>query len=226
MLELVRDTLKQKFRISCDNEFVGLISPVSDAYKKKGMQSFQDRLNLCNLATSTSTWIKVSTVEGERSVWTPTLDAIQELTTLHKPSLGSVFVCGGDVFESWLRPGLWADADLHSMCNASYVAVVTRDGSNHEKVLSDHPIFKETPALRERVLVVNDELNDNLSSTFVRNSILAGRSIKYLVPEPVHDYLQGNPVYTEESMKINSDLDVFKQITEVQKNRTEDGDMQ
>ena len=93
-----------------------------------------------------------------------------------------------------------------------YITVITRLGSNPERVLAEHAIFKQDPSLREKVLIVPDELEDNLSSTYVRKCLLANNSIKYLVPERVNQYLTENQVYTAESMKINCEMDVFDAI--------------
>jgi len=99
---------------------------------------------------------------------------------------------------------------------SGYVAVVNRKDSKSspDEVLQNHEVFVSEPALREKVVIIEDSLQDNLSSTHIRNCLLAGDSVKYLVPDSVHDYLTENQVYTEETMKINSGNDVLQALAD------------
>ena len=73
-----------------------------------------------------------------------------------------------------------------------------------ETVFSDSE--NESSLLDEKIIIIEDELQDNLSSTFIRKRLLAGDDVKYLVPDEVNDYLIKKQVYTEESLKINTDV--------------------
>ena len=73
---------------------------------------------------------------------------------------------------------------------------------NYEKLLSEIDIYvyrRPGYSLRKyenhpRVKVVEAPLLD-LSATFIRNSIQAGKSVQYLVPEAVYEYLKGSKLY-------------------------------
>ena len=136
--------------------------------------------------------------------------------SVHVPELGTVFVCGTDVLASWMRPGVWSDDDLRKILGYGYLAVIARktDGVSCEEVLENHVIFKTDPSLKSKIVLIEDKLEDNLSSTHVRNLLLAGDSVKYLVPDEVERYLVEENVYTEDSMKINEGSDVFKKLAE------------
>merc|ERR1712110_916952 len=209
---MVRDKLRKQFQLN-NHDFKALLSPASDAYKKKGLQPFATRSKLISLSTQTSNWIELSTMEGERDVWTPTATVLSELNTLHQPEIATVFVCGADVLGSWMRPNVWSNDDLERILSG-YLAVVTRSDSKHspKEVLEQHEIFITNPTLREKVIIVEDVLEDVLSSTHIRDSLLAGQSVKYLVPDAVNEYLLENEVYTEESMKINAGANVFDDL--------------
>merc|ERR1711976_157411 len=89
MMELTRDALKRRFQVhNCD--FKALLSPTSDAYKKKGLQPYSTRSKLISLSTQTSNWIELSSMEGERDVWTPTATVLSELNALYKPEIATV----------------------------------------------------------------------------------------------------------------------------------------
>ena len=73
---------------------------------------------------------------------------------------------------------------------------------NYEKLLSEIDIYVyRRPGYslgkyenHPRVKVVEAPLLD-LSATFIRNSIQAGKSVQYLVPEAVYEYLKGSKLY-------------------------------
>jgi len=197
-----------------DSQFIGLLSPVSDGYKKKGLQPISIRSKLIELACQSSEWISLSSWEGNRKEWTPTKDVLLKIksdySNLNSVPTSSpiktevVFICGADVFCSFLKPGLWKNEDLIEILNNCYLSVLERDGFDCQKVLNEHLIFQEDNDLKNKVIFVEDELVDNLSSTFIRKQLLKGASVKYLVPDGVAEYLIKNDVYNEQSLLINS----------------------
>ncbi|XP_018432357.1 PREDICTED: nicotinamide/nicotinic acid mononucleotide adenylyltransferase 1 [Nanorana parkeri] len=74
LFELARDYLN-----STGNYKVvkGIISPVSDGYKKKGLVEGQHRLSMAQLATQTSDWIKVDPWECLKQDWTDTVAVLR-----------------------------------------------------------------------------------------------------------------------------------------------------
>lgn len=208
-----------------DSQFIGLLSPVSDGYKKKGLQPFSVRSKLVSLACQTSSWISLSSMEGMRQEWTPTKDVLLEVKKSYNQSANSprfdrkypiitdiVFVCGADVFMGFAKPGLWKSEDLIEILENCYIAVISRNNYDTQAVLDTHEIFQKFEKLKNKVIFVEDELQDDLSSTFIRNSLLAGKSIKYLVPDAVEEFLRSENVYTEESLMINSGVELAPMI--------------
>ncbi|XP_037355135.1 nicotinamide/nicotinic acid mononucleotide adenylyltransferase 1 isoform X1 [Talpa occidentalis] len=55
----------------------GIISPVSDAYKKKGLISAYHRVIMAELATKSSTWVEVDTWESLQKEWTETAKVLR-----------------------------------------------------------------------------------------------------------------------------------------------------
>ena len=94
-----------------------------------------------------------------------------------------------------LSPGLNCFQRLFEILNNCYLSVLERDGFDCQKVLNEHLIFQEDNDLKNKVIFVEDELVDNLSSTFIRKQLLKGASVKYLVPDGVAEYLIKNDVY-------------------------------
>jgi nicotinamide mononucleotide adenylyltransferase len=116
----------------------GVISPVHDAYGKKGLVSQTHRLGMLKLALQTSSWIRVSDWETQQEGWTRTRNTLQ----YHQNYLNSIIrdlngmssnnlptwvpenirqikdpvqlklLCGADLLESFATPGLWDKEDV------------------------------------------------------------------------------------------------------------------
>lgn len=116
----------------------GIISPVHDAYGKKGLIPQTHRLAMVKLALKTSDWIRVSDWETQQEGWTRTKNTLQ----FHQNYLNSIIrdlngissnnlpswvpenikqikepvriklLCGADLLESFATPDLWDKEDV------------------------------------------------------------------------------------------------------------------
>ncbi|XP_066527472.1 nicotinamide/nicotinic acid mononucleotide adenylyltransferase 1 isoform X2 [Hoplias malabaricus] len=74
MFELARDYLEDTGRYHVEK---GIISPVGDAYKKKGLIEACHRLKMAKLATEDSSWIIVDDWESQQPEWVETAKVIR-----------------------------------------------------------------------------------------------------------------------------------------------------
>ncbi|KAG7477546.1 hypothetical protein MATL_G00070800 [Megalops atlanticus] len=74
MFELARDYLEDtgQYRV-----VRGIISPVGDGYKKKGLIEASHRIEMARLATESSDWIRVDPWEGQLAEWVETAKVIR-----------------------------------------------------------------------------------------------------------------------------------------------------
>uniref|UniRef100_A0A1A7WF92 Nicotinamide-nucleotide adenylyltransferase n=1 Tax=Iconisemion striatum TaxID=60296 RepID=A0A1A7WF92_9TELE len=74
MFELARDHLEDtgQYRV-----VKGIVSPVGDAYKKKGLIEASHRLEMARLATENSEWITVDSWESQQSEWMETAKVVR-----------------------------------------------------------------------------------------------------------------------------------------------------
>ena len=134
------------------------------------------------LATITNLFFSVSRIEIDRKGPSYAIDTIAEIKKIVGNDVELFFITGADAF---LEMGKWYRADeLVKMCR--FVAA-TRPGYPIEKIdskFSKHIELVEVPAL-------------SISSTDIRQRIREGRSIKYLLPEAVEDYILKNDLYRD-----------------------------
>ncbi|XP_012705901.2 nicotinamide/nicotinic acid mononucleotide adenylyltransferase 1 [Fundulus heteroclitus] len=74
MFELARDHLEDTGQYSVTK---GIISPVGDGYKKKGLVEACHRVEMARLATESSGWITVDSWESQQSEWVETVKVVR-----------------------------------------------------------------------------------------------------------------------------------------------------
>lgn len=111
------------------------LSPVGDAYKKKGLAPAKDRVNMCQLAVENqdqdSEFIMVDTWEAVQTEYQPTAKVLDHFDHEINERIGGiddgtgkkvkVKICllgGADLIETFSQPGVWSEADLnHILCD-------------------------------------------------------------------------------------------------------------
>ena len=160
----------------------------------------EHRYLMCVLATVNNQDFEVSRMEIDREGTTYTIDTIKELHNVCKKDCKIYFITGADAVEeilTWKNP-----KELLELC---------------EFVACTRPGYDKT-GLQKKI----NELNDNfkarihfleipalsISSTDIRNRLIAGKTIKYLVPQAVEQYIYKFGLYTDDSSntpQVNGD---------------------
>jgi nicotinate-nucleotide adenylyltransferase len=106
---------------------------------------------------------------------------VNTLEALRKqfPEITFVPIIGGDNLQSF---HLWKDYTV--ILEHHDILVYRRAGFHENPLLANHPKIKifEVPLL-------------NISSTYVREMLQAGKSVKYLVPDKVGEYIEQHNLY-------------------------------
>ena len=132
------------------------------------------RLNMLNLAVEDNDCLAVETFELKQQKKLYTYETMQALSQQH-PDVKYYFIIGGDMMtslSSWYRID-----ELKKI--VTFIGVERVGYTNQEEVLS-------------LVLPQNE-----LSSSYIRQEIKAGRSVRYLVPEAVRKYIEKEGLYRE-----------------------------
>lgn len=114
-----------------------------------------------------------------------TAELVTRIST-EMPDYQHYFIIGSDSlrdFPTWHNP--------QEILEHVYLAVAERPGVH---VTSD--MLDSVPTLRRRVRLFNSPLID-ISSTDIRRRVRAGRCIRYLVPEAVHEMIRERNLYRE-----------------------------
>ncbi|PVV02249.1 hypothetical protein BB560_003304 [Smittium megazygosporum] len=192
-----------------DYELIGgYFSPVSDFYQKEGLIQAHHRVKMCELATDTSSdWIMVDPWECMQNGYQRTavvLDHFNQelnkdggflLSNGQRSKIQILLLAGGDLIRSMDQPGVWDIDDLHHILGDYGCMVVERTGTDVWEFLLSHDLLYE---YRKNVHVVKQAIYNDISSSKVRLFIKRKKSIKYLLPESVMQYIIENNLYTSD----------------------------
>lgn len=162
-----------------------IFAPVGDPPHKDsdGLAPADDRLAMVNLAIADRPGFESSTIDldavGPSYTW-----SLLERFLEREPSAQVWFLMGGDSildFGGWARP--------ERILELARLAAVERPGFN-----LDLRGTSQLPELPYRVDVIEAPLCD-VSSTDIRERLEANRSIRYLVPDNVRDYITEHGLY-------------------------------
>lgn len=154
-----------------------VVTPHNPLKTKASLAKDSDRFHLVQLAIGDHNKIKASNIEFFLPKPSYTIDT---LSVIHDKYPGITFslIMGGDNLEHIEK---W---------------------KNYEIILENYDIYlynrpnavPEKYRLHNRVITVDAPLLD-ISSTFIRNAIKQGKSIRYLVPDAVFEYLNNSIMY-------------------------------
>jgi nicotinate-nucleotide adenylyltransferase len=145
------------------------------------------------LATVSNPCFEVSTYEIERGGKSYSIDTVRHFHRAFEGNVDLHFIIGADMLmeiTSWKNIG-----ELLEICR--FIAV-SRPGFDIQKILNQQFLSLQNHSVAsqwlERILVEDTAMLD-ISATDIRRRIKEWKSIKYLVPEPVEQFIHNQQLY-------------------------------
>jgi len=157
----------------------------------EGLISAGHRLAMARLAIDGESLFEVSDVDAVRAGPCYTIDTVAHFRGVYGGGTKLCWIIGLDSLaelDTWFRIGELVDACRIVTAQRPNAAVPELDAARFRKVLTDAQIA------RLKCDMVMTPLID-ISATEIRNRIAAGRSIRYMLPDAVIDYIEGNELY-------------------------------
>ncbi|SFS74105.1 nicotinate (nicotinamide) nucleotide adenylyltransferase [Sphingobacterium wenxiniae] len=155
-----------------------VVSPQNPFKEKKSLANMYDRLEMVNLAIEGTENLYASDIEFSLPKPSYTIDTLTYLAEKH-PTKEFILIMGEDNLIGLPK---WKNADI--LLRDYRIMVYPRPGYDGG-ALKSHPSISmtETPVME-------------LSSTFVRQAIKAGKNIRFYVPDKVIDFVDKKGLYS------------------------------
>lgn len=144
------------------------------------------RLRMVELAIGNHPSFSVSDMEIRRGGNTYTCDTLRQLQAEHREDT-FYFIMGADCLfsiENWKNP-----QDIFDRC---ILLAAVRDGAEQSLMAKKCAELEERFHARIKLLPFPETA---ISSTMIRDRVFNEKSIRYMVPESVRDYIEGNHLY-------------------------------
>ncbi|KAL5342762.1 hypothetical protein BJX70DRAFT_269940 [Aspergillus crustosus] len=203
MFEMAADYVK----LSTDFEIIGgYLSPVSDAYRKAGLASAQHRVSMCSKAVEkTSDWLMVDAWEPMHKAYQPTAVVLDhfdyEINTVRggidtgngsRKAVQVVLLAGADLVHTMSTPGVWSEKDLDHILGQYGAFIVERSGTDIDEALAALQPWKKN------IHVIQQLIQNDVSSTKIRLFLRRDMSVRYLIPDPVINYIYEHNLYMDD----------------------------
>lgn len=107
----------------------------------------------------------------------------------HRKPIRIAFLAGADLLDSMTMPGVWSEKDLEHILGEYPLFVLERMGTDLGHTINELDRFKGT------IHVIQQIIQNDVSSTKVRLLRKQGMSIRYLVPDSVISYIEEHDLY-------------------------------
>jgi nicotinate-nucleotide adenylyltransferase len=145
----------------------------------------EDRLRMIDLAIAGNEAFHASRVDADRPGPHYTIDSVQIFQEQLPPDSELYFLMGYDSLAE--LPGWHRPVDLVAAC---HLVALTR----YNVPLNWDRLDAALPGIRERVTLL-DMPEIEIASHQIQERVHAGRSIRYLVPDPVREYIMEHSLY-------------------------------
>lgn len=154
-----------------------VVSPHNPHKKKSSLAKDHDRLHLVHLAIGDNLKIKASDIEFNLPKPSYTIDTLTYLKEKH-PTHEFSLIMGGDNL-----------ATLHKWKN--YESII----NNYSILVYKRPRYRLGDLKDHPNVTICDAPLLQISASYIRKSIKEKKSIQYLVPDTVYEYLESTPLY-------------------------------
>ncbi len=182
-------------------EKVFLVPSSSPPHKSmQPVSPFHHRLAMVKIAAEGSPLLEALDLEGRRQGYSYSIETLKELKTMFRPEPELFFILGIDAFleiETW--------KEYKSLFEYAHFAVIQRAGYGKIEIepflrkirtdirKSENPDIFETCSEKKVYILTLSSLK--ISSTDLRWRVANNKSIRFLVPEAIREYIMNNGIY-------------------------------
>ncbi len=160
--------------------------PVNSKYRKADLISNEHRYKMLKNICDKNEKFEVSRIEIDSNRPLYTIETLRKFQKEY-PEYEIAFILGSDNLKEL---NIWVKAD--EIVKDFKIYVLERDKDSVEQILESNEFLKEN---KQSFIKAKNTITSNLSSTFVREKLKEGKSVKYLIPDEVISYVLENKLY-------------------------------
>lgn len=160
--------------------------PTAVSYHKAGESEAELRYEMLKLATEGNSSFEVSDIEIKRGGDSYTYETMRELREIY-PNSELYFFVGSDILSNLER---WKNAD--KLLKEVKFVIAMRPNYVDESHVSKIDVLRKT--YNAAIETVHAPMLD-LSSTEIRARIAERKSVRYMIPDAVREYIEANHLY-------------------------------
>ena len=161
---------------------------------------------MCQLAIDkASNWLMVDTWEAEKKEYQPTAKVLDhfehEINQARKgmdcgngqrKQVHIALLAGADLIQTMSTPGVWSEKDLDHILGRYGTFIIERSGTDIDEALASLSQY------RDNIHVIQQLIQNDVSSTKIRLFLRRGMSVQYLIPAPVVEYIEQNHLFDDD----------------------------
>jgi nicotinate-nucleotide adenylyltransferase len=165
-----------------------ILLPVNQKYAKPGLVENEHRYNMLKLVCDKNDDFILSDME---LIQDEQLETLETLNLLQKeyPENKLCFTIGTDNLKE-----IFTWPTYEELVKNYDILVLERGEDDMDEIINSH---EELIKHKDSFIKLKENIRSNISSTFVREKIRRGKSIRYLTPDEVYYYIKENNLYNE-----------------------------
>lgn len=160
--------------------------PVNQKYQKNGLLNNEYRYEMLKSVCDKNCRFEVSDIELKNETQLNTLETLEKIQDMY-PDRTIWFTTGSDNLKKMHK---WKGAK--ELVKKFNILVLERDNDCLEDIINSDPFLKEN---KSDFIKVKNNIRSSLSSSFVREKIKEGKSIRYFTPDEVYRYIEENNLF-------------------------------
>lgn len=160
--------------------------PVNKSYGKSGLEESTHRYNMLKLVIDKNEKFDLSDIDMhvDRSLYT--IEILEKMKNKYKDK-DICFLIGSDnlkIISNWVSG--------EEIISNYTIFVMERDNDNVEDIIKSDKLLN---CYKENIIKINEDIKSNYSATYVRSQIKKGKSVRYLLPDEIYEYIEENKLY-------------------------------
>lgn len=169
---------------------------------------------MCQLAIDkASSWLMVDPWEAEKKEYQPTaivLDHFDNEINIARKGIDAgdgtrkqvriALLAGADLIQTMSTPNIWSEKDINYILGKYGSFILERSGTDIDEALASLQTY------RDNIHVIQQLIQNDVSSTKIRLFLRRGMSVQYLIPAPVVEYIEQNHLFEEDNRGSSTNL--------------------